>query len=66
MKLTIAFLQLLPAGSLEENMEKGIMACREVREKAFSQQSWTLIGCGIIARMKSGDSEIVARSCTEN
>ena len=33
MKLTIAFLQLLPTGSLEGNMEKGIQACRQAKEK---------------------------------
>ena len=47
MKLTIAFLQLLPAGSLEENMEKGIMACREAKEKgadiALFPEMWS---CG--------------------
>lgn len=47
MKLTIAFLQLLPAGSLEENMEKGIMVCREAKEKgadiALFPEMWS---CG--------------------
>lgn len=33
MKLTIAFLQLLPEGSTEENLKKGIAACREAKEK---------------------------------
>ena len=32
MKLTIAFLQLLPAGSPEGNLEKGIGACRRAKE----------------------------------
>ena len=33
MRLTIAFLQLLPAGSLMGNLEKGIKACRQAKEK---------------------------------
>lgn len=33
MKLKIAFLQLTPADSLQENIEKGINACRRSREK---------------------------------
>ena len=33
MKLNIAFLQLLPEGSLTENMNKGIIACRRAKEK---------------------------------
>ena len=33
MKLNIAFLQLLPGGSLTENMNKGITACRKAKEK---------------------------------
>ena len=33
MKLNIAFLQLLPEGSLTENMNKGIIACRKAKEK---------------------------------
>ena len=33
MKLTIAFLQLLPAGSLKGNLEKGIKACLQAKEK---------------------------------
>ncbi len=33
MKLTIAFLQLLPVGSLKGNMEKGIKACFQAKEK---------------------------------
>lgn len=33
MKLTVAFLQLLPAGSTEENLKKGIAACRAAKEK---------------------------------
>ena len=32
MKLRIAFLQLLPTGSLEGNMEKGIKACHQAKE----------------------------------
>ena len=33
MKLTIAFLQLLPTGSLKGNMEKGLNACVQAKEK---------------------------------
>lgn len=33
MKLKIAFLQLQPAGSIEDNMEKGVKACWEAKEK---------------------------------
>ena len=33
MKLKIAFLQLTPAVNLQENIEKGINACRRAREK---------------------------------
>ena len=32
MKLKIAFLQLLPDAAIEDNIEKGIKACREARE----------------------------------
>ena len=32
MKLSIAFLQLLPTGSLEGNMKKGIKACLQAKE----------------------------------
>ena len=32
MKLKIAFLQLLPGAAIEDNIEKGIKACREARE----------------------------------
>ena len=46
-KLTIAFLQLLPAGSLEGNMKKGIKACRQAKEKgadiALFPEMWS---CG--------------------
>lgn len=31
MKLKIAFLQLLPGGNIEDNIEKGIKACREAK-----------------------------------
>ena len=31
MKLTIAFLQLLPADNIEENLETGIKACKEAK-----------------------------------
>jgi predicted amidohydrolase len=47
MKLTIAFLQLLPAGSLEENLDKGIQACLQAKEKgadiALFPEMWS---CG--------------------
>ena len=33
MELSIAFLQLLPEGSLQENLNKGVAACREAKEK---------------------------------
>lgn len=33
MELNIAFLQLLPEGSLKENLNKGIKACRKAKEK---------------------------------
>lgn len=38
MKLKIAFLQLLPVGSLKENMEKGIKACFQAKEKGADIQ----------------------------
>ena len=47
MRLTIAFLQLLPAGSLMRNLEKGIEACRQAKEKgadiAIFPEMWS---CG--------------------
>ena len=47
MKLTIAFLQLLPAESLEENLDKGIKACLQAKEKgadiALFPEMWS---CG--------------------
>ena len=47
MKLTIAFLQLLPTGSLKGNMEKGIKACFQAKEKgadiAIFPEMWS---CG--------------------
>ena len=47
MRLTIAFLQLLPAGSLIGNLEKGIEACRQAKEKgadiAIFPEMWS---CG--------------------
>ena len=47
MRLTIAFLQLLPAGSLMGNLEKGIEACRQAKEKgadiAIFPEMWS---CG--------------------
>ena len=32
MKIRVAFLQLLPGGSLKENLEKGIKACIQAKE----------------------------------
>lgn len=47
MKLTIAFLQLLPTECLNGNMEKGINACRQAKEKgadiAIFPEMWS---CG--------------------
>lgn len=47
MRLTIAFLQLLPTGCLDGNMEKGIKACRQAKEKgadiAIFPEMWS---CG--------------------
>ncbi len=47
MKLSIAFLQLLPAGGLKENLEKGINACFKAKEKgadvALFPEMWS---CG--------------------
>lgn len=33
MDLNIAFLQLLPGKTQEENLEKGLQACREAKER---------------------------------
>lgn len=47
MNLSIAFLQLLPEESLEENLKKGIAACRQAKEKgadiAIFPEMWS---CG--------------------
>ncbi|SEL94741.1 Predicted amidohydrolase [Butyrivibrio sp. ob235] len=47
MNLSIAFLQLLPEGSLEENLKKGVKACRQAKEKgadiAIFPEMWS---CG--------------------
>ncbi len=47
MKLTIAFLQLIPTGSLRGNIEKGIKACIQAKEKgadiALFPEMWS---CG--------------------
>lgn len=49
MKLTIALLQLLPTGSLKGNMEKGIKACFQAKEKgadiAIFPEMWS---CGYV------------------
>ena len=47
MRLTIAFLQILPMGSLEGNLEKGIKACLQAKKKgadiAIFPEMWS---CG--------------------
>ncbi len=49
MKLSIAFLQLLPDGSLKGNLEKGIKACYQAKEKsadiAIFPEMWS---CGYV------------------
>ena len=49
MKLTIALLQILPTGSLKGNMEKGIKACFQAKEKgadiAIFPEMWS---CGYV------------------
>ncbi len=46
MKLTIAFLQLLPADSIEENLEIGIKACKDAKNKgadiALFPEMWSV------------------------
>ena len=44
MKLRIAFLQLLLVGSLKGNMEKGIKACFQAKEKGQILQSFQKCG----------------------
>lgn len=49
MELAIAFLQLLPEGSLTDNMNKGIKACREAKERgadiALFPEMWSTGYC---------------------
>ena len=46
MKLKIAFLQLLPADSIEDNLENGIRACKEAKKKgadiALFPEMWSI------------------------
>lgn len=46
MELSIAFLQLLPEGSLQENLNKGVAACREAKERgadiALFPEMWSI------------------------
>ena len=60
MKLKIAFLQLLPVGSLKGNMEKGIKACFQAKEKgadiAIFPEMWS---CGYIFPRE----EAILREC---
>ena len=61
MKLTIALLQLLPTGSLKGNMEKGIKACFQAKEKgadiAIFPEMWS---CGYVF----SHEEASLRECT--
>ncbi len=56
MKLKIAFLQLLPGAAIEDNIEKGIKACREARRRV--RISRCFLKCGAAAMyfhmMKNG------------
>ena len=64
MKLKIAFLQLLPVGSLKENMEKGIKACFQAKEKgadiAIFPEMWS---CGYIFPHEEASLRECAVSC---
>ena len=64
MKLTIAFLQLLPMGSLKGNLEKGIKACREAKEKgadiAIFPEMWS---CGYAFPHEEASLRACAISC---
>ena len=48
MDLNIAFLQLLPGKTQEENLEKGLQACREAKERgadiALFPEIWNIWG----------------------
>lgn len=64
MRLTIAFLQLLPAGSLMGNLEKGIEACRQAKEKgadiAIFPEMWS---CGYVFPHDEASLREYAVSC---
>ena len=64
MRLTIAFLQLLPMGSLKGNLEKGIKACREAKEKgadiAIFPEMWS---CGYAFPHEEASLRACAISC---
>ena len=67
MKLKIAFLQLLPVGSLKENMEKGIKACFQAKEKgadiAIFPEMWS---CGYIFPHEEASLRECAVSCYDS
>ena len=67
MKLTIAFLQLLPMGSLKGNLEKGIKACREAKEKgadiAIFPEMWS---CGYAFPHEEASLRAGAISCASS
>ena len=64
MRLTIAFLQLLPTGSLIGNLEKGIEACRQAKEKgadiAIFPEMWS---CGYVFPHDEASLREYAVSC---
>ena len=64
MRLTIAFLQLLPTGSLMGNLEKGIEACRQAKEKgadiAIFPEMWS---CGYVFPHDDASLREYAVSC---
>ena len=64
MRLTIAFLQLLPTGSLMGNLEKGIEACRQAKEKgadiAIFPEMWS---CGYAFQHDEASLREYAVSC---
>ena len=64
MRLTIAFLQLLPTGSLMGNLEKGIEACRQAKEKgadiAIFPEMWS---CGYVFPHDEANLREYAVSC---
>lgn len=64
MKVTIAFLQILPTGSLKGNMEKGIKACIQAKEKgadiALFPEMWS---CGYAFPREEASLRECAISC---